>query len=144
MIDAHKYNSLVYNIIGASMEVRNILGRGLLESVYQEALSIELATSGVHCALEQEVPIYYKDYQLSKKFRLDILVEKDVIVELKSVEQLSAEHRHQLCNYLRLTKKPVGLLINFGGNTLLGERWIYDDETKDCFMVDRNMNPIEQ
>ncbi len=80
---------------------------------------------------------------LSKKFRLDMLVENDIIVELKSVAHLGAEHRHQLCNYLRLTQKPVGLLINFGGNTLIGERWIFDKETNDCFIVDKNMTPIE-
>ncbi len=125
------------------MEVRNTLGKGLLESVYQEALAIELAELGIPCVLEQEVPVFYKNYQLDKKFRLDMLVVDDIVVELKSVAHLGAEHRHQLCNYLRLTKKPIGLLINFGGNTLLGERWIYDEENDECLIVDKNMKPID-
>ena len=72
-----------------------------------------------------------------------MLVADDIVVELKSVAHLGAEHRHQLCNYLRLTKKPIGLLINFGGNTLLGERWIYDEENDECLIVDKNMKPID-
>lgn len=143
MIDIEKYKPVLYNIIGAAMEVRNTLGKGLLESVYQEALAIELAELGIPCVLEQEVPVFYKNYQLDKKFRLDMVVADNIVVELKSVAHLGAEHRHQLCNYLRLTKKPIGLLINFGGNILLGERWIYDEENDDCFIVDKNMNPID-
>ena len=137
------YCKLIYKIIGASLEVYNTLGHGLLESVYQEALSIELSEMEISCACEIELPVFYKGQMLSKKFRLDMLVENDIIVELKSVAHLGAEHRHQLCNYLRLTQKPVGLLINFGGNTLIGERWIFDKETNDCFIVDKNMTPIE-
>ena len=103
----------------------------------------ELSDKKISCICEQKLPIFYKGKMLSKKFRLDMLVENDIIVELKSVAHLGAEHRHQLCNYLRLTQKPVGLLINFGGNTLIGERWIFDKETNDCFIVDKNMTPIE-
>ncbi len=143
MIDIEKYKPLLYNIIGAAMEVRNTLGKGLLESVYQEALAIELAELGIPCVLEQEVPVFYKNYQLDKKFRLDMVVADDIVVELKSVAHLGAEHRHQLCNYLHLTKKTIGLLINFGGNTLLGERWIYDEENDECLIVDKNMKPID-
>lgn len=143
MIDLEKYKPLLYNIIGASMEVRNTLGKGLLESVYQEALAIELAALGIPCVMEQEVPVFYKNRPLEKKFRLDMLVADDIVVELKSVAHLGAEHRHQLCSYLRLTKKPIGLLINFGSNALLGERWIYDEENDECFIVDKNMKPID-
>ena len=73
---------------------------------------------------------------------MDILVD-DIIVELKSVTSLVPAHRAQLCNYLRLTHKPIGLLINFGEESLIGERWAYDAETNDCFIVDRNMNRID-
>lgn len=93
MIDIEKYKPVLYNIIGAAMEVRNTLGKGLLESVYQEALAIELAELGIPCVLEQEVPVFYKNYQLDKKFRLDMLVADDIVVELKSVAHLGAEHR---------------------------------------------------
>ena len=74
---------------------------------------------------------------------MDIVVE-DIIVELKSVREIVPAHRAQLCNYLRLTHKSVGLLINFGESSLVGERWVYDVETNDCFIVNREMNPISE
>ncbi len=72
---------------------------------------------------------------------MDIMVD-DIIVELKSVTHLIPAHRAQLCNYLRLTKKPLGLLINFGEENLIGERWGYDEKSNKCFLVDRNMEPV--
>ena len=78
---------------------------------------------------------------MEKKNRMDIVVD-DVIVELKSATCLASGHRAQLCNYLRLTRKPLGLLINFGEESLVGERWAYDKPTNDCFLVDKNMEPI--
>lgn len=72
---------------------------------------------------------------------MDLMVD-DIIVELKSVTRLVSIHRAQLCNYLRLTRKPLGLLINFGEENLIGERWAYDEKTNECFIVDRNMEPI--
>ena len=74
---------------------------------------------------------------------MDIVVD-DIIVELKSVSELAPAHRAQLCNYLRLTRKPLGLLINFGEKNLIGERWAYDDDSNECFIVDRNMVPIDE
>ena len=74
---------------------------------------------------------------------MDIVVD-DIIVELKSVTSLVSGHRAQLCNYLRLTRKPLGLLINFGEESLIGERWAYDQSTNECFLVDKNMVPIEE
>ena len=73
---------------------------------------------------------------------MDIVVD-DIIVELKSVTGLVSGHRAQLCNYLRLTRKPIGLLINFGEESLVGERWAYDRSTNECFLVDKNMEPVE-
>ena len=73
---------------------------------------------------------------------MDIVVD-DIIVELKSVTKLIAAHRAQLCNYLRLTHKPLGLLINFGEESLVGERWAINAYNNECFVVDRYMNPIE-
>lgn len=72
---------------------------------------------------------------------MDLMVD-DIIVKLKSVSRLVSIHRAQLCNYLRLTRKPLGLLINFGEENLIGERWAYDEKTNECFIVDRNMEPI--
>lgn len=143
MVNTENYRELIYKVICASMEVCNTLGYGLLESVYQEALFIELTDMGIPCVCEKELPVFYKEYLLEKKFRLDMVVADDIIVELKSVAHLGAEHRHQLCNYLRLTRKPIGLLINFGGSTLIGERWVFDEDTGKCFIVDKNMQAIE-
>ena len=78
---------------------------------------------------------------MDKKYRMDLVVD-DIIVELKSVSKLVSAHRAQLCNYLRLTRKPLGLLINFGEVNLIGERWAYDEKTNECFIVDRNLEPI--
>lgn len=136
-----KYADKVYKIIGSAMTVHSEMGWGLLEPIYQEAMHLELLDRGVDNECEQEIPVYYKKRLLEKKYRMDIVVE-DIIVELKSVTKLVSAHRAQLCNYLRLTHKPIGLLINFGEESLIGERWAYDEETNECFIVDRNMEPI--
>ena len=141
MLDLSKYSKQVYNIIGAAMTVHGELNWGLLEPVYQEALHLELLDRGIDNLREQEVPVYYKQHLLDKKYKMDIVV-GDIIIELKSVSNLAPAHRAQLCNYLRLTRKPIGLLINFGEESLIGERWGYDADTNECFIVDRNMMPI--
>lgn len=120
-----EYKNLVYQIIGSAMTVHTELNWGLLEPVYQEALSIELSLRNIQNKREEEIKVYYKGYELDKKYKMDIIV-GDIIIELKSVVKLEAAHRAQLCNYLRLTKKPIGLLINFGEPHLVGERWAYD------------------
>lgn len=139
--DLSKYKSRVYKIIGAAMSVHAELNWGLLEAVYQEALHLELFDLGIENQRECEVEVYYKKHLLEKKYKLDIVVD-DIILELKSVTKLLPAHRAQLCNYLRLTRKPLGLLINFGEESLIGERWAFDKETNECYIVDRNMVPI--
>lgn len=116
---------LVYNIIGAAMEVHKELKSGLLEAVYSEALCMELAKQGIAYSSEVELPIFYKGERMQKKYRMDIVC-SDVIVELKAVEAITADHRAQLFNYLRLTQQPVGLLINFGESQLHFEKYYYD------------------
>ena len=142
MVDFSKYVNSVYKIMGSAMIVHSELGWGLLEQVYQEALHLELLDRGIANEREQEIEIYYKKHLLEKKYRMDIVI-GDIIVELKSVTSLASVHRAQLCNYLRLTHKPIGLLINFGEESLIGERWVYDEDTNVCFVVDRNMKPID-
>ena len=134
---------MVYRIIGAAMIVHSEMGYGLLEPVYQEALHLELLDRGIANEREIEIPVYYKNHLLDKKYKMDIVVD-DIIVELKSVSCLVAGHRAQLCNYLRLTRKPLGLLINFGEESLIGERWAYDKNTNECFLVDRNMERVKE
>ena len=141
MLDLSKYADKVYKIIGAAMTVHSELNWGLLEAVYQESLHLELLDRGIDNKREQEIQIYYKKHLLEKKYKMDIVV-GDIIVELKSVTKLAPAHRAQLCNYLRLTRKPLGLLINFGEESLIGERWAYDADTNECFIVDRYMEPI--
>ena len=141
MTDLTKYANKVYKIIGSAMAVHSEMGWGLLESVYQEALHLELIDRGIANERELEIPVYYKKHLLDKKYRMDLVVD-DIIVELKSVSKLVSAHRAQLCNYLRLTRKPLGLLINFGEVNLIGERWAYDEKTNECFIVDRYMEPI--
>ena len=142
MLRAVEYADVVYEIIGAAMEVHRKLNWGLLEPVYQEALHLELLDRGIENEREKNIEIYYKKHHLDKSYKMDIVV-GDVIVELKSVTQLIAKHRAQLCNYLRLSRNPVGLLINFGEEKLVGERWVLEDKANRCFLVDRNMLPIE-
>ena len=142
MADFATYSDIVYKIIGAAMAVHAELRWGLLEPVYQEALHLELLDRGVDNQREQEITTHYKHHTLEKRYKTDIVV-GDIVVELKSVSSLLPTHRAQLCNYLRLTRKPVGLLINFGGKGLICERWVFDRDTNECFIVGRDMLPID-
>ena len=95
------------------MEVHNVLGAGLLESVYEQALIHELTTNGIHVKNQVDIDVYYKGKIITNGLRLDLLVEDSLIVELKSVEDLKPIHHKQLQTYLRVMDKRVGLLINF-------------------------------
>ena len=143
MTNLSKYANTIYKIIGAAMTVHTELRWGLLEPVYQEAMHLELLDRGIANEREQEIQVYYKKHLLDKTYRMDLLV-GDIIVELKSVRRLLPAHRAQLCNYLRLTRKPLGLLINFGEESLVGERWAYDEDSNECFIVDRDMVSISE
>jgi GxxExxY protein len=140
-MDYRKYKEMVYEVIGAAMEVHNELNWGLLEPVYNEALHLELLDRGIQNESEQLLNCYYKHHTMEKFYKMDIVV-GDIVVELKSVDELCGAHRAQLFNYLRLTKKPVGLLINFGCESLQGERYGYDKETNECILLDKNMLPV--
>ena len=140
-MDYKKYKDIVYQIIGAAMEVHDELSWGLLEPVYNEALHLELLDRGISNEREKHLPCFYKNRLMDKFYQMDIVVD-DVIVELKSVEELQSAHRSQLFNYLRLTHKPVGLLVNFGQSKLQGERYGYDEKTNECILLDKNMEPV--
>ena len=140
-MDFKKYKERVYQIIGAAMEVHDVMNWGLLEPVYNEALHLELLDRGIDNEREKELPCFYKHHEMEKFYKMDIVV-GDVVVELKSVEELNSAHRAQLFNYLRLTKKPIGLLINFGQPSLQGERYGYDEESNVCILLDKNMRPV--
>jgi len=139
MENFRQYRGVVYKIIGAAMSVHSEMNWGLLEPIYQEALHLELLDRGIDNVREQEIPCFYKNHKLDKKYKMDIVV-GDVIVELKSVKELIPAHRAQLFNYMRLTKSPVGLLINFGNKSLQGERYAFIEDTNECVLLDKDMN----
>ena len=111
-------NELTYQIRGAIFDVYNTLGPGLLESVYEEALVFELQKRGLQVTRQLEVPINYKGNILKTPLRLDLLIENQIIVELKSVEEMKPVFAKQLLTYLRLLDKRVGLLVNFSSNNI--------------------------
>ncbi len=137
------YKEVVYKIIGAAMKVHSELGWGLLEPIYQEALHLELLDQGIENEREKEIACFYKHHMLEKKYKMDIVV-GDVIVELKSVTDISSAHRAQLFNYMRLTKRPVGLLVNFGTCSLQGERYGLLKDTNECVLLDKNMGVLHE
>ena len=107
-------NTLSSSIIKAAITIHKELGPGLLESVYQSCMAIELERMDLAVEVEKACPIIYRDQLINDQgFRLDILVDDTVIVELKSVEKVLNVHKKQLLTYLKLSKKPLGLLINF-------------------------------
>jgi GxxExxY protein len=100
-------------IIGAAIEVHKALGPGLLESAYEACLAREFDHQGIGYRRQVDLPVHYRDLRLDAGYRLDFVVEDQVIVELKSVERIMPIHEAQLLTYLRLAEKRVGLLINF-------------------------------
>lgn len=137
------YKEIVYKIIGAAMKVHSELGWGLQEPVYQEALHLELLDQGIENEREKEIACFYKHHMLEKKYKMDIVV-GDVIVELKSVGDISSAHRAQLFNYMRLTKRSIGLLVNFGACSLQGERYGLLKDTNECVLLGRNMGILHE
>ena len=112
-------NQITYQIRGAIYDVYKALGPGLLESVYEEALVFELPQRGLMVEQQKQVPIIYKGNTLKSDFRLDLLVEDQVIVELKSVEEMRNVFYKQLLTYLRLLDKRLGMLVNFNVDDIL-------------------------
>lgn len=123
------------------MKVHSELGWGLLEPIYNEALSLELHERGIDNEPEKLLQCFYKQHLMKKFYKMDMVV-GDVVIELKSAAELSPDHRAQLFNYLRLTKKPIGLLINFGEKSLHGERYAYFKETNQCILLNKDMEPF--
>ena len=108
-----EFDPLSNKVIGAAIEVHRILGPGLLESVYEQAMAYEVAALGLQVQAQLPLPVSYKTIRLDCGFRLDLLVEKQLIVEIKSVEALAPIHDAQLLTYLKITGLKTGLLINF-------------------------------
>jgi len=111
-------NDISFIIRGAIFNVFNNLGPGLLESVYVAALHYELSKESLNVKLEVPIPVYYESEKLELGFRLDILVEDKVIIEVKSVENLVEVHHKQVVTYLKLTNLKLGILVNFNVNDI--------------------------
>jgi GxxExxY protein len=105
-------------IVDAAINIHSALGPGLLESVYEVLLAHELKQRGLHVERLIPVPIQYMGIQFEEGYRLDLLVENLVVVEIKSIEEVAPVHKKQLLTYLRLTKRTVGLLLNFNENLM--------------------------
>lgn len=115
----------MYEIVGAAQEVYNVLGRGMEEAIYQEAMEKELDIRGLKYQREVVLHTWYKGIQLNKIYQADFVCE-DVVVEFKSVSRLTSDHRAQLFNYLRITKQDRGVLVNFGESNFHSERYAFD------------------
>ena len=113
----YKYKEITEKIIGSAMRVHAYLGNGFQEVIYQRALEIEFAESGLHFAREFSMPIYYKGLKIGER-RVDFFVEGKIMVELKAIIQLEKVHLAQAKNYLEAYNIQVGLLINFGSISL--------------------------
>jgi GxxExxY protein len=112
-------NDLTFKIRGAIFEVFKTLGPGLLESTYEASLAYELTLLNLEVKTQVPLPVVYKGIKLDIGYRIDILVNNSVIVEIKSVEALHDVHKKQLLTYLKLSEKKLGLLVNFNTNTLV-------------------------
>ena len=126
------YKDEGYKLMGAAFEVYNEQSHGLAEEIYQESFEIELESRGIAFHSKQELKCFYKGRELKKRYVPDLFVFDCLVVELKSVSELLPEHEAQLINYLRITKQPVGYVINFGHkDTLEWKRFILSEFIKD-------------
>lgn len=112
-LSAERLNRITEIIIGCALRVHRALGPGLLESVYLACLVFELNAEGLSVETQRPIPVEYRGVRLECGFRADLIVEGEVIVEVKSIERLAPVHQAQMITYLRLARCPVGLILNF-------------------------------
>lgn len=117
------YSNETYQINGAAMEVHKTLGPGFLESVYQEAMEIELAKRNIPFVSQKKIQIKYKDVLLNQYYKADLFCYDKIIVELKAVSSILPEHEAQIINYLKATGIKLGMLYNFGEESLCFKRF---------------------
>ena len=127
----------IYDVVGAAMEVYNTLGRGMAEAIYQEALAVEMKKRSMNFEREKELRLHYKDVLLDKTYFADFYY-KDIIIELKSVDEIISDHRAQLFNYMRITKQCRGILFNFGEIGLYTERYLYLPDSDDFVLLNQD------
>jgi GxxExxY protein len=119
------YKEEVYAIVGAAMEVHNCMGCGFLEPVYQEAMEVEQIERGIPAFPQRDLPIYYKGRPLKKRYIADFVVFDKIIVEIKALSRLTSLEEAQVLNYLKASGLELGLLINFGAESLEWRRIIW-------------------
>ncbi|MHC0446026.1 GxxExxY protein [Flavobacterium sp. 3-218] len=117
-VSQDELNTISYKIIGLAIEVHKQLGPGLLESAYQECLYYEIVNAGLAVERQKILPIIYKDIKLDHGYRIDLLIENKIVIELKTVEAFTDVHFAQILTYLKLGEYPLGLLINFHSKIL--------------------------
>ncbi|HLU83918.1 MAG TPA: GxxExxY protein [Vicingaceae bacterium] len=132
-------DELTYEVIGAAIEVHKLMGRGLLESVYQECLKEELIHRKINFLSELKIPVVYKNKQLNIDFRCDFFIENCLVVELKAITQFNETHEAQLLNYMKLLKAPKGILLNFNCKNIFheGQKTLVNEYLKN-FLNNRN------
>lgn len=118
-------------ITGVAMKVYNKYKSGLLESAYEAAIKYLLELEGYIVESQVYLPIYWDDVKLDKSYRMDLVINNNIIIELKSVTFVDTQHRKQLWNYMKLTHLPYGMIINFGNENNLFSEWYYFDIDKD-------------
>jgi GxxExxY protein len=106
-------NQITEKIIGCAINVHKCLGPGLLESAYEECMVFELKNAGLRIERQKPIPVVYKEIKLDCGYRIDLLVENNVLIELKTVEALNPVHEAQILTYMKFAEKRTGLLINF-------------------------------
>jgi GxxExxY protein len=111
-------NEITKKIIGCAIEVHKRLGPGLLESAYEECLAYELTRNGLTIKRQQPTPVVYKEIKLEYGYRIDILVENEIVIELKVVDEINPVHEAQILTYMKFSSKNTGLLINFNVTVL--------------------------
>ena len=114
----------MYDAVGVAIEVHNTLGRGMAEPVYQEAYAIEMKLRGMRVEREKELRMTYKGVPMEKTYIADFYY-NGIVIEFKSVEEITSDHRVQLLNYMRISHQDRGILFNFGEKNLHTERYLY-------------------
>ena len=136
MINITILKNYMYDVIGAIHEVHTELGPGLNESCYQEGLQFQLEEQGIPFQRELSFHPQYHGKSMHAEFRIDFLCKENIIVECKSVNELIPAHRAQLFNYMRLLKKPCGILVNFAPKNYEIERYLYDKDNNRILGID--------
>ena len=127
----------MYEVVGAAMEVHSVLGHGMAEAIYQEALAVEMKKRGMDAEREKELRLHYKDVILEKTYFADFFY-NGIIIELKSVDEIIPTHRAQLFNYMRITNQYRGILFNFGEESLYTERYLFQPQFDDFVLLNQS------